>query len=58
MMVSPEIKAQSQEFHFPGGLEFKPTTIVANSREEAEKIWLKQRIKVGSEKIRKEQNHE
>lgn len=35
-----------EEFHFPGGLEYKPMTIKAKSREEAEAIWEKKREKV------------
>ena len=37
-----------QEFFFPGGLEYKPQTITANSREEAEEIYEKTKVKVES----------
>lgn len=38
------------EFHFAGGLEYRPLTVKARTREEAQKIWEKQRIKVGENK--------
>lgn len=38
-------KAQKENFFFAGGLEYLPQTIEAESREEAEKIWLETRKK-------------
>lgn len=37
-----------QEFFFAGGLEYKPQTVTANSREEAEAIYEKTKQKVES----------
>ena len=37
-----------QEFFFPGGLKYRPQTISANSKEEAEEIYEKTKIKVES----------
>ena len=35
-----------QEYFFPGGLEYKPQTISANSQEEADEIYEKTKEKV------------
>ena len=35
-----------QEYFFPGGLEYKPLTIKANSQEEADEIYEKTKEKV------------
>ena len=35
-----------QEYFFPGGLEYKPLTVTAHSREEAEEIYEKTKQKV------------
>ena len=35
-----------QEYFFPGGLEYKPLTVTANSQEEADEIYEKQKQKV------------
>lgn len=35
-----------EEYHFAGGMEYKPITIKAESREEAEKIYKEKREKV------------
>ena len=35
-----------QEYFFPGGLEYKPQTINANSQEEADEIYQKTKEKV------------
>lgn len=49
MLGSEDIKnkevEQSIEYHFPGGLEYKPMTVKAKNREEAEAIWEKKREK-------------
>jgi hypothetical protein len=43
----PEIKNKVvEEYHFAGGMEYKPITIEAESREEAEKIYKVKREKV------------
>jgi hypothetical protein len=36
---------KKEDFFFAGGLEYLPQTIKAESREEAEKIWLESRKK-------------
>ena len=38
-------KSEKEDFFFAGGLEYLPQTIRAESREEAEKIWLETRKK-------------
>jgi hypothetical protein len=35
-----------QEYFFPGGLEYKPLTVTANSQEEADEIYEKEKQKV------------
>lgn len=40
------IDGSPQEFFFAGGLEFKPQTVTATSREEAEEIYEKTKQKV------------
>ncbi len=35
-----------EEFHFAGGREDEPLTVLARSREEAEEIWTRERKKV------------
>lgn len=41
-----KIIGSPQEFFFPGGLEYKPQTISANSQEEADEIYQKTKEKV------------
>jgi hypothetical protein len=35
-----------QEYFFHGNGEYEPITIIANSREEAERLWQERRVKV------------
>ena len=50
MLHSEDVKnkevEQVEEYCFPGGLEYKPMTVRAKSRDEAMAIWEKQREKV------------
>lgn len=36
----------SQEFFFPGGMEYEPKTIEAESLEEATEIWEKEKVEL------------
>lgn len=46
-MIEKEVEnKETQEFHFPGGMEYEPIAIKASTREEAEEIWKKSRRKV------------
>ena len=42
-MIDQTQAKTKEEFFFAGGLEYLPQTVVAESREEAEKIWLETR---------------
>lgn len=42
MIDQTQVKTK-EEFFFAGGLEYLPQTIVAESREEAERTWLETR---------------
>ena len=44
--MSPNASPPEKEYHFAGSGKFHPLTITAVSREEAEKIWQKERKKV------------
>ena len=46
-----------QEYFFPGGLEYKPQTITANSQEEANEIYEKTKTKVEPLPINEPQNN-
>ncbi len=43
-----KILGSPQEYFFPGGLEYKPQTVNANSQEEANEIYEKTKEKVES----------
>ena len=48
MLGSEEVKNKgSEEYFFSGGLEYIPQTIRADTPEEAEKIWIGTRKKMG-----------
>ena len=44
--MSPDASPPVKEYHFAGSGKFHPLTVTAVSREEAEKIWEKERKKV------------
>lgn len=44
--VAKENKGVAQEYFFAGGTEYKPVTIVADSKEEAEALYLKTRVQI------------
>ena len=41
-----KVEEIEQEYHFAGGLEYQPQTVLASSLAEAEKIWQKTRVKI------------
>lgn len=49
-MSQPDVKTKTdtQTYHFPGGGEYEPMTVIAQSREEAEQKWREARKKVAS----------
>jgi len=48
-MGDKEIKSKGEQYHFSGGTEYKPMTVVANSQEEALKIYESKKEKVTKE---------
>lgn len=44
--LEPEEVRVKQIYHFPGGLEYEPQSVEAESREEAEVIYEKSRKKI------------
>lgn len=40
---APASKVEGQEYHFAGGNEYLPCTVVASSLEEAEQKWVEKR---------------
>jgi hypothetical protein len=49
----PSAKAEQplEEYHFAGGREYEPLTVLAKSREEAEAIWINKSKKVEPNQI-------
>lgn len=46
-MIGKEDVKNKQEYFFSGGQEYLPQTIRADSQEEAERLWVESRKKVG-----------
>ena len=46
MLNGDEAKTKGNEYFFSGGLEYEPQTVMADTPEEAEKIWVETRKKV------------
>ena len=48
-VANKESKTQKealQEYHFAGGTEFKPATVLASNQEEANKIYSKEKLSI------------
>lgn len=41
--------AAGQEFHFPGSMKYRPTTVIAKDASEAETKWRKERVEIVTE---------
>lgn len=46
---------EQEEFHFSGGGEFEPMTIIAHSQSEAHRLWVQKRKPVGNQPINKQE---